>query len=165
VRYAFMLVLSAAALASCGGAGDSGDAAASGDKSREAQERAQLQLQQCLRKQGIDLPQPGQGGTPQRPTQLDREKLRSAMDGPCKKYRQKASGDLTREDREEMRDRMVKFASCMRQHGVDLPDPGSGRQDFSFGPNDTKVQKATTACRKELPGGGNGPQVIGPGPG
>jgi hypothetical protein len=165
---ALMLVLSAAALGACGGSG-SKDATASSDNSREAQERARLQLTACLRKQGVDLPdRPGQGaGGGGAPSQIDRQKVEKAMQGPCKKYQQKAFGNFSAEDRAEMRDRMVKFSACMREHGVDLPDPGSGggAQTFRFDRDDPKVSKATEACRDKLPQGGRGGPGVTLGPG
>lgn len=61
-------------------------------------------------------------------------------------------------------DAMVKFAQCMRQHGIDMPDPkpGSGGRTVitplgktDGGPGDTqKIQAASTACDKLLPNGG-----------
>ena len=163
---ALMLLLSAAALGACGGSG-SKDAAASSDSSREAQERARLQLSACLRKQGLDLPDgPSNGGGGGQPSQVDRQKLEEALKGPCKKCQQKAFGNLSEEDRAEMREHMVKFAACMREHGVDMPDPGSssGPRTFRFDRDDPKVRKATDACRDKLPHNGRGGGLqIGPG--
>ncbi|HEY4452818.1 MAG TPA: hypothetical protein VGN81_00785 [Pseudonocardiaceae bacterium] len=61
-------------------------------------------------------------------------------------------------------DAMVKFAQCMRQHGVDMPDPkpgpGGGRAMLmpavkAGSPGDNqKIQAASTACDKLLPNGG-----------
>jgi hypothetical protein len=66
-------------------------------------------------------------------------------------------------------DGALKFAKCMREHGIDMPDPtrssgggilqkmgGPGKQDR--GPNDPKLKVADKACAKyrEL-GGGEAP--------
>lgn len=63
-------------------------------------------------------------------------------------------------------DAMVKFAQCMRQHGINMPDPtpggGGGRAQVQAIPgvkaNDPaamqKMQAASTACDKLLPNGG-----------
>lgn len=179
LRAGFVLTLAASALAlgACGSSsgGDSADASSS-DSDRDT---AQLKLQECLRKNGVDLPRPqagGQGSTNmRRPSTAERQKVRKAMDGPCKKYQQAAFGDVTEEDRQEMRDRMVKFSSCMRKHGIDIPEPreGGGPRSFSMRQS-PKLDKATEACRKLLPEGGGprgpggpggGPQIqIGPAP-
>src|SRR5690242_15741776 len=122
-----MLAGCALALVACG-SGSSGSSNASASDSD--QDTAQLRLQECLRKNGAGPPRrpPSGGGGPSigRPSAAERQKMQQALRGPCKKYAQKAFASITPEDREEMRDRMVKFASCMRKHGVDLPDPGEG---------------------------------------
>lgn len=57
----------------------------------------------------------------------------------------------------------LQFAQCMRSHGIDVPDPGSGGggvriqvggPDSSGGinPNSSQFQQAQTACQKYLPG-------------
>ncbi|HEX4226159.1 MAG TPA: hypothetical protein VHZ97_27590 [Pseudonocardiaceae bacterium] len=62
-------------------------------------------------------------------------------------------------------DAMVKFAQCMRQHGINMPDPtpsAGGRGAIQALPgvsaNDPaamqKMQAASTACDKLLPNGG-----------
>jgi hypothetical protein len=67
-------------------------------------------------------------------------------------------------------DQMLKFARCMRDHGVDMPDPqfsgggvsvqvgGSGGTG-ALDPASQGFKAAQDACGKELPGGG--PMVIG----
>ena len=120
-----LTMLAAVALAACGDTA-AGDDAATGQSARDKQEEARVQLQACLRKEGVDIGErPAQGG---RPSGLDESKMREAMEGPCRKYREQAFGNVSEADRQEMRDRMVKFASCMREHGVDIPDPGGGSQ-------------------------------------
>ena len=48
----------------------------------------------------------------------------------------------------------LKFARCMRQHGVDVSDPGSagGNSDFNAGAGGASVQQAQQACAKFLRG-------------
>ena len=54
---------------------------------------------------------------------------------------------------------MLDFARCMREHGVDMPDPTfgeDGRAQIRIGkggpdPNDPKVREAEEACSGELP--------------
>src|SRR5215468_3253808 len=60
------------------------------------------------------------------------------------------------------------FAQCMRDHGVDMPDPqtvdgGSGgggglRITVSGGPN-SNIDAATEACKDKLPNGGTPPSL------
>lgn len=158
----------ALALAACGGSGNDSATASSSAADRDT---ARVRLQECLRKQGVDLPTPGQGGGGQvRITANDRRKLEKAMQGPCKKYQQQAFGDISQEDRQEMRDQMVKFTSCMRKQGVDVPDlqPGQGGPPQRINLNSPRAKKATEACRKLLPqrrGGPGGGGINGPPPG
>jgi len=70
--------------------------------------------------------------------------------------------------------RALQFARCMRDHGVDIPDPqvskGGGGGNFSFrvggpgakggrGPDPQRVQGAMSACRKYMPNGGKPPSA------
>src|SRR5262245_38887063 len=51
----------------------------------------------------------------------------------------------------ERRDAELKFAQCMRQHGVDMPDPVNGRFDLRVKPGDqNKAADAQRACQKYL---------------
>jgi hypothetical protein len=69
-----------------------------------------------------------------------------------------------------MEDRMVRFAECMREHGIDMPDPDfsdapGGRRGFvqrigeGFDPDDPDFKEADEACREEVFAGqgGRGP--------
>jgi hypothetical protein len=51
------------------------------------------------------------------------------------------------------REAALKFAECMREHGVDMPDPGTGgNQVFKVGPNEDttpeEMEAAQKACEK-----------------
>ena len=59
------------------------------------------------------------------------------------------------------REKLLKYASCMRSHGVpDFPDPdGSGTLSIDANkvdPNSPQFKAADQACRQHLPGGGQG---------
>ncbi|MEK8108973.1 hypothetical protein NKG94_37420 [Micromonospora sp. M12] len=59
-------------------------------------------------------------------------------------------------------DQQLAFARCMRENGVDMPDPeAGGRPNFRFGANvdRLKVQAAMERCQDKLPNGGQGPQL------
>jgi hypothetical protein len=68
-----------------------------------------------------------------------------------------AGGATPAADREsEARDARLKFAECMREHGVDMPDPSSdgGRQTFRVGPGEDSTpeefEEAQKACQKYM---------------
>lgn len=67
-----------------------------------------------------------------------------------------ASGEPAREDVEE---RALKFAQCMREHGVDMPDPeidgGRITQRINAKPGED-VQAAQEACKQWAPSGPGG---------
>lgn len=153
--------LSALALAACGGSDSeagSGSSRGSGSSSNE-QDAARVRLTQCLRENGVDVPDnPGQGG---QGADIDRDKLQEALEGPCKEFQDDAFGDITEEDRQEMQDSFQQFAQCMRENGVDVPDidtsgdgpPAGGGQ---LDQDDPDVQAAMEKCQDELPQGGPG---------
>jgi hypothetical protein len=75
----------------------------------------------------------------------------------CQSYLQ-AGGKMPDMKDPKVRDQYVKFAQCMREHGVDMPDPGAdGGLVFKTKPGSReKLDKARQACQSKLPGGGRG---------
>src|SRR4029453_13032 len=74
------------------------------------------------------------------------------------------TGPLSKQDAQQA---ALAFARCMRQHGIDMPDPQmSGNritQEFkagpgSKGPDDPKFKAAQQACNKYLPKGAHPPK-------
>ena len=167
----------ALALVACGGSPDGdrvatrsgGGATGTTDGAAKAADKdpqqAALDFAKCMREHGIDMPDPqvdDQGrvrvrvGGPGGGARPDPEKLDEA---------QKACGGLMgggdgpgQIDPEE-RDAMVAFARCMREHGIDMPDPtGDGlvmrKDDSGRGggpdPSSEKFQEAEKACDHHL---------------
>jgi hypothetical protein len=160
-------------LGACGG--DS--AAADGDGAAKA-EAARVRLEQCLRSNGLNI-QSGDGGR-RTLVRVDGAKARLAMQ-KCRKYQQAAFGSITPEQRQKFEDAATKFAACMREHGVDMPDPvagggpgfargvrrGSGPRTASrIDRASPTTQAAMKACESKLPRGGpgGGMRFGGPGP-
>jgi hypothetical protein len=178
----------ALALAACGGSpeGDrvaslSGDnatgttAGAAKTPSKDPQQAA-LDFARCMREHGIDMPDPevdeqgrirvrvgrdGPGGA--RP---DPKKLEAAQQA-CGSLMGGGDGDRQLDPAE--RDAMVAFAKCMREHGIDMPDPtGEGlmlRRDGEDGPDpgSEKFQEAEQACDHHLANLGRGRRESGGG--
>ena len=157
------LVVVTVCAAGCGGSDSS---ASSGSNSSDARDAAQVKLRSCMRKNGVDIPDsPGQGGGVAR-QDIDRATLEKAQKA-CQKYQREAFGDVSADQQQQFRDAFAKFSSCMRQHDVDVPDPGAGGGGPPAGGNrldqsDPKVKAASKACADKLPRGGPG---TGPGPG
>ena len=60
----------------------------------------------------------------------------------------------------------LKFAQCMREHGINMPDPKAGSSgEFSInlpdGTDPTKADAATQQCKQYMPNGGE-PQKMDP---
>lgn len=150
-------------------------------------EAAQLAFAECMRDQGIDMPDPetagGAGGGTVRigGSGENRDKFQAAME-ECDHFLEQA-GAFRGEPDPEMLDKMLEFAGCMREHGIDMPDPQAdggimiqrnddGSSSSSMGdidPESPEFQAAQEACRPILGddfgprtdsgSGGNGPRV------
>lgn len=68
---------------------------------------------------------------------------------------QRAGGDLSEQ---EMHEKALEFAACMREHGVDMedPEPGEGIRVRIEG-DPAQAEAAEQACRHLLPDGGAPP--------
>ena len=59
---------------------------------------------------------------------------------------------------EDAEQAMLDFARCMREHGIDMPDPGEGGlisrvgADGELDPRSEEFQEAQEACRQHLEG-------------
>lgn len=178
--------LIATLLAGCGGGGGDGvavaaDAADTADTSTTATtttdpedaEAAMLAFARCMREQGIDMddPQPDEDGTLRfampRPDDGDREAMRTAMEA-CGDLMAAARPQLSDEDRAEREEQQLAFARCMREEGIDMPDPssngGPGQGGTRLDMDDPATQEAMQTCQEEVggeffggPGGGGAP--------
>jgi hypothetical protein len=163
------ITASALALAACGGDDAAGDnPSANRDKMRDAA----LDFARCMREHGIDMPdpKPGQGGVQLTVPDGKSQDEVQAADSACRKYLDKVKPQaMSEEQQKEFRDKALAMARCMREHGVDMPDPTfgpNGQATIKIGggkgasngmrPDDPRFQKAQEACQKLLPGGGPG---------
>jgi hypothetical protein len=158
IRAAALLLACAALalpLAACGGSSGSGgggdaSAAATDDNDRDT---AQLKLQQCLRDNGVEGPRAGGGDSgPVTPSEAEIERLREALDGPCREQARAAFGSVSEEDRAAFEDARVRMTACLEEHGIDMPEPQPGRPMLMrLDPDDEELRAAMEACREELP--------------
>jgi len=132
-------------VASAGGARSAG---ASPAPSADADGRA---FARCMREQGIDVPdpEPGQGGLRilGQARGNDPAKTQAAVEA-CR-HLLPNGGELPRLDGEQL-ERAREFAKCMREHGVDMPDPdadGRLRLPDNIDVTDPKLREAAEACR------------------
>ncbi len=163
------LAVAAVALGACGGGSDDATAG-TGDRRAEFREAA-LEFAKCMRAHGVDMPDPTPGGGiriggPDMGPQ-DRERMEEAQKACQKILESVRPPELSREDQQKFKDQALKFARCMREHGIDMPDPqfqGGGRMtqrlDEGADPGSQRFQDAQKACAKGMRGG---PMTIGPG--
>jgi hypothetical protein len=152
------------ALTACG-TGDPADTGAVRQNGPDAKTRkAMLAFAKCMREHGVDAPDPkfsadgvrqeirGKGSTP--------EQQRAAQEA-CKKYQAQIKGPaLSAEEKKEFRKQALANAQCMREHGIDMPDPQfdeEGRVTMRIGengkrPDEEKLRKAAKACESTMPG-------------
>jgi hypothetical protein len=150
------LAAASLALAACGGGED--PSAASGDDRARFREAA-LDFAECMREQGVDVPDPspGSGGriTFAVPPGGDDAAFRRAQEA-CQKHLEKARPpELSEEQQREFRERALKHARCMREHGIDMPDPTfderggiQQRIEGDIDPSDPRFQEAQEACSR-----------------
>ncbi|WP_188190849.1 hypothetical protein [Nonomuraea sp. SYSU D8015] len=115
---------------------------------------------QCMREHGIPMEDPdakGGGGMELIDENIDKNKLREATEA-CRAHA--PFMDRKRLDPEGV-EQLRRFARCMRENGVDMPDPnpdgtfasGTAR---NFKHDDPQFKKAIEACRDEFPKPGGG---------
>jgi hypothetical protein len=159
----------AVAVSACGsGGGGTGTSGSAKDP-----QQAALEFAQCMREHGVDMPDPTSGPNGMMnqkiqikgsPGQLDK------AEQACRKYREAAAPNLTPEQQTELRDQAVRFAQCMREHGVDMPDPeissGGGvvmrmkkRSGTGIKGDSPAFEAAQKACERYQPKPPNGAKV------
>ena len=180
VRRAVVIGLTAVALATALAACGSSSSSNQSGGTSGSQFQARLSLAKCFRAHGINVPDPSTGGGPagggggifRSLRNYPQAQITTARQA-CSQYFAKAfpQFNLTPAQRSQIQQQLVKFAECMRSHGVDVPDPtfnGNGvgrgfgfRRAFgSVDRNSPAFQSAMTACQSLRPrfgrGGGGG---------
>jgi hypothetical protein len=177
VRWIALFVVAAGLLAACGNGSDDGGVASLGggeasgatgtSGSNEDPEEALQAFAECMREHGVeDFPDPqidenggieigapvgGEGGT-------DRKALDAAMEA-CQDLLPEdlgpSEGGPAPEDQAALEDALLAYAQCMRDHGIDFPDPefsegGVTQGGGNFDPSDPAFQDADEACKHFL---------------
>jgi hypothetical protein len=177
----------------CSGSGSGGDGVASiktaadnksadgsgddNDKDTKTREEALLDFARCMREHGIDMPDPdtsGGGGIVKFGASASASVAGTKIDAEMEKFEaaDKACRDLLGDagpqtmdpkQQQEMQDQALAFSRCMREHGIDMPDPnftGEGRVTMAIGqgidPDDPKFAEAQQACGSAFGPAGKG---------
>ena len=148
-------------LVACGAEEDPSKPASA--QTQEAKNRkAMLDLARCMRENGVDMPDPefNGGRVTQRMKGGNPDKMRAA-EKACEKYRSQIKApEMSASEKEEFKKAALANARCMREHGIDFPDPvfdpnGGARVriDKRLNPEGAKFQAAQKACEKTMPDG------------
>ncbi|MHB8235371.1 MAG: hypothetical protein ACYDHT_12030, partial [Solirubrobacteraceae bacterium] len=156
------------ALAACGGG-------ASKSSAGQDDEQKLVKFAKCMREHGMNVATPSGSSGEIRITGSAKagnpEQLEAAQNA-CKRYQPSPpKQNLSPAEKAARADAALKFAQCMRSHGVDVPNPetgggfvkirakrGAGGLNFSA----PKFQAAQKACQGLLPGPPGGAKGGGP---
>jgi hypothetical protein len=128
------------------------------------QEEALLEFAACMRENGVDMPDPQLdddggvriqiGGAEPEPGQGQPADVDAAME-ECRDLMPRGPVERNGEqfDPTEMQDELLAFAQCMRDHGVDMPDPEFGE--------DGRIEVGSVTDSADDEGSG-GPVLAGP---
>jgi hypothetical protein len=161
------LALAMAVLAGCGGADpakedvasvSAGGATPAASGSAAADPEQGRKFAACMRENGVpEFPDPGADGqfdvSQFRDADLDQRKVQQAREA-CRELAPNGGQgpQLDAAQQEQLR----KFAQCMRDNGVDMPDPAPNGGGFGMGDgaafdqNDPAFKKAMEACQDKL---------------
>jgi hypothetical protein len=163
------VVGAALALGACGGSNDPATSTSAQDKAFAGA----LKFAQCMRDHGIDMPDPqraGSGGIkltgPKGAFNPNDPKMKAAQQA-CQKYMKQGGGQTVDPARRaRLQEAALKFARCMRSHGINMPDPkmsANGGLTMQFGgpgskgsgptgpnPDSPAFKKAQESCQHFL---------------
>jgi hypothetical protein len=163
----------AVTLAACGGGSSTSDpsttsgAASSGGSSSSGAsnslEQQALKYAQCMRSHGVTNyadPTPGKSvGIGQSGIDTNSPTYQAAASA-CQKYQPTTGNNANQGPNSQVQSQQLKFAECMRKHGVpNFPEgnSGGGQQsitNYGIDPNSPTFQAANRACSSLLSGSG-----------
>lgn len=168
-----LLMALAVTLAACGGGSSTSDpsttsgAASSGGSSSSGAsnslEQQALKYAQCMRSHGVTNyadPTPGKSvGIGQSGIDTNSPTYQAAASA-CQKYQPTTGNNANQGPNSQVQSQQLKFAECMRKHGVpNFPEgnSGGGQQsitNYGIDPNSPTFQAANRACSSLLSGSG-----------
>lgn len=167
VRTLAALAVAATALgvSACGG-----DPSAAASSDRQAQtKQALLDYARCMRQHGVDMPDPqfsSNGGNVRisvggRNGKASDQTMRTAQ-AACQHFQEEIKPpNLSDQEKEQHRQEALAYSRCMREHGIDFPDPqfnADGGMKLSLSqrvhPDSPAFKAADKACASKRPGGG-----------
>ncbi|ETK35540.1 hypothetical protein [Microbispora sp. ATCC PTA-5024] len=155
------------AVSACGAAAQNDVASADGGTAKPAasasgsaptdRREAQLKFAQCMREHGVNMQDPGPNGEIKIEAHKgDGQNVQEAQQA-CQHFLQASIGEAGGKPDPRRLDQALKFAQCMREHGIDVPDPTSDgmiQVKIKAGTPESKVKAAQEACQEFAPGKG-----------
>ncbi|ADH70169.1 MULTISPECIES: hypothetical protein [Nocardiopsis] len=144
-------------LTGCGalGGGESGGGGAEGGEETSAEE-ARLEFAECMRDNGHEMPDPepdSEGGVAFALPEADQEGFKEALEA-CEEH---LPVDEDAPDQQEVFEQDLKMAECLRENGIDIPDPRPGESlTLPVDPEDDEHTEALTTCSEDVFGEGGG---------
>ncbi|NUS12732.1 MAG: hypothetical protein HOY69_15255 [Streptomyces sp.] len=147
-------VLLLSGCSSGGGSAQSGSGASGAASAAAGQDRG-VKFAQCMRGEGIDMPDPKDGSGAQGLAGVldkamqgpDKQKVQDAV-GACRRYLPAGSVD----GGGKAQQKQLELARCLRRQGVDVPDPKPGQGLVM--PKGGDTQKVDDALRQCVQAGG-----------
>ncbi|GAB3673482.1 hypothetical protein GCM10027589_43280 [Actinocorallia lasiicapitis] len=135
-------------LAACGG---DGGAAPTGKETAAVSDG--VKFARCMRENGVPMEDPKPGNTLTIGADAGDPKATKAFEA-CKRFAPVPQGGDFKRSPQELA-ALAKYAKCMREHGIDMPDPrADGGPSAAMKDGDMpKVEAASKACAGLLPGG------------
>jgi hypothetical protein len=133
--------------------GDSGDSG-SAEKDKDPKQAA-IDYAKCMREHGVEMPDPSSNGELRLRVRPGNEQKVEAAQKACQHIIENAGPRLTEEQQSVMKEALLAFAKCMREHGIDMPDPQfgegglvtqKGMRGSEVDPDDPKFREAQKAC-------------------
>ncbi|MEV0528483.1 hypothetical protein AB0I66_34170 [Streptomyces sp. NPDC050439] len=134
----------------CSSGGDSGSQdKADGGKGKQAD--AAFKERECLRKHGLKVSEP-KSGEDTRGITIGGDMTKEKMEAAMKACTGKGGGMSGRGPSQADKDKMLKYAQCMRKNGFNMPDPkfeggAVEAQKVPKGAEAKKMEKAAKACK------------------
>jgi hypothetical protein len=157
-------------ITACGDDDDAADDNTTGEADApQSSADAALEFAQCMRDEGVeDFPDPeidddGNVGLSTNGVDFDDPEVQAAQEECQSIIDEGQLSDAPDEEQQaELEEQVLAFAQCMREHGIDFPDPdvSGGLVTPELGPgvdpNSPEFQDAQAACQSEQPDLGDG---------
>ena len=160
---AALLAVAALGLVACGDDENGSGGALAAQSDQEKMRAAAVKFAQCMRENGVEnFPDPAaDSGTKIAVgpgSGIDQEEFEAASK-ECEQYREDVRPQLSEADQAEFKAEALEHSRCMREHGIDFPDPqfsGDGKVTMALkrdqvDPEDPDFKAAEKEC-----GGGIG---------